>query len=305
MSFFSNMLNLQLTLFVLIMVGIFLKKRGYIGEEGKKMLSELLINLILPCNIIQSFSSKIDISSSFVSNCILAVVLSTCIQLIATFGSKLLFTRYPKEQKNVMSYGLICSNSSFIGLPIAECLYGSLGVLYTSIFQIPIRFTMWTAGLSLFTDVNRKDAFKKLIKHPCIVSIFIGFFLMVFPISLPKFLSDTIGTLSKCNVPVSMFVIGATLADADIKTLFSKAILYFTALRLIVFPLFIFVILQFLHIDPLLTSICVIMTGMPAGSTTAILAEKYGCDSQFASQIIFISTLLSIITIPLLTLIIS
>lgn len=304
MNFFTNMLNLQLTLFILIIIGIFLKKKNYIGEEGKKMLSDLLINLILPCNIIYSFCSKIEIASNFVSNCILAIILSSCIQLTATFLSKWVFRNYPKTQKNVMSYGLICSNSSFIGLPVAECLYGSLGVLYTSIFQIPIRFTMWTAGLSLFTTVDKKDAFKKLLKHPCIISIFIGFLLMILPISLPQFVSNTISTLSKCTVPISMFVIGATLADANIKTLFSRAVLYYTVLRLIAFPVAVFIILRMFNLDPLLIGISVIMTGMPAGSTTAILAEKYGCDAEFASQIIFVSTLLSIFTIPLLSLLI-
>ena len=199
-----------------------------------------------------------------------------------------------------MTYGMICSNSSFIGIPVAEALYGSLGVMYTSIYQIPIRFTMWTAGLSLFTQVDKKDACRKLAKHPCIIAIFVGFFLMLLPVSLPSFLQNTIASVSRCTIPLSMFVIGAILADADIRTIFTKKTLYFTLLRLILFPLFIFLVLKPFHLDPLLVSICVIMSGMPAGSTTSVLADKYGCDPVFASQIIFVSTLFSIFTIPVL-----
>lgn len=302
MKFFLNMLNLQLMLFLLIIIGIILRKKGIINDNSKKTLSNLLIDIILPCNIIQSFLGKINITASFFKSCIYAVIISLIIQLFATYISRLLFIKYPIEKKNVMTYGMICSNSSFIGLPIADCLYGNMGVLYTSIFQIPIRFTMWTAGLALFTSVDKKDAFKKLIFHPCIIAIFIGFILMICPITLPTFLANTILGISKCNVPISMFIIGSLLADANIKTLFSKKVLYFTSLRLVFFPLLVFIVLKPFNLDPLLVSIAVILTGMPAGSTTSILAEKYGCDSMFASQIIFVSTLFSIFTIPLLSL---
>lgn len=302
MKFFLNMLNLQLMLFLLIIIGIILRKKGIINDNSKKTLSNLLIDIILPCNIIQSFLGKINITASFFKSCIYAVIISLAIQLFATYISRLLFIKYPIEKKNVMTYGMICSNSSFIGLPIADCLYGNMGVLYTSIFQIPIRFTMWTAGLALFTSVNKKDAFKKLMFHPCIIAIFIGFILMVCPITLPTFIANTISGISKCNVPISMFIIGSLLADANIKTLFSKKVLYFTSLRLVLFPLLVYIVLKPFNLDPLLVSIAVILTGMPAGSTTSILAEKYGCDSMFASQIIFVSTLFSIFTIPLLSL---
>lgn len=300
MSLIFKMLNLQLMLFALIIIGIIVKKIGIITTQNRKSFSNLLINVVLPCNIVNSFMGSLDISSDFITNCIMAVVLSAIIQLSATYGSKLLFKRFPRKKQNVMSYGMICSNSSFIGLPVAAELYGDLGVLYTSIFQIPVRFTMWTAGLSLFTRVDKKSALKKLAKHPCIIAIFIGFVVMLVPFSMPQVITNTVSSVSKCTTPLSMFVIGSILADADVKTLFSKDILYFTFLRLLGFPLIIWLILQPFGLDPLLVNICVIMSGMPAGSTTSILADQYGCDSMFASQITFVSTLFSIVTIPLL-----
>ena len=304
MKFFLNMVNLQLMLFTLMLVGIILKKKGLIDDKTKKTLSDLLINFILPCNIIHSFLEKIEMTASFWKNCIYAFIISLIVQIFATYISKLLFIKYPKEKKSVMSYGIICSNSSFVGLPVAEALYGGIGVLYTSIAQIPLRFTMWTAGLALFTNVSKKDAFKKLIVHPCIVSIFIGFLLMILPIELPVFLNNSITSVSKCTIPMSMIVIGSILADADIKSLFSKPILYYTFLRLIAFPLLALGVLSLFNVDKLVVSIIVLMCGLPAGSTTSILAEKYDCDSLFASQIVFVSTLFSMVTIPFLTLLI-
>lgn len=298
MSFIINMLNLQLMLFTLIIIGILLSKLQIITPANRKKMSDLLIYIILPCNIINSFLSDLNITDAFFKNCILAVVISALAQVFAIYSSKLFFIKYKKEQKNVCSYGLICSNSSFIGLPVAESLYGSLGVLYTSVFQIPVRFTMWSAGLTLFTDTDTKSAAKKLVTHPCILAVFLGFFLLLAPVELPTFIANTISSISGCTTPLSMFVIGAILADADIKTLFNKHTIYFSFLRLIVFPAIVYLLLLPWNLDSLLVNICVIMTGMPAGSTTSILADQYGCDAAFAAQIIFVSTLLSILTIP-------
>ncbi len=305
MDFILEMLNLQIMLFILMAVGILVKKIGIISASNRKSFSDMLINVILPCNIVSSFMSGIEISSDLLKNCVLAVVLSAVIQIFVTYANKLIFRKVAKNRKSVMSYGMICSNSSFIGLPVAQELYGDMGVLFTSVFQIPIRFTMWTAGLSLFTDIDRKSAFKKLAKHPCIIAVFLGFLLMVLPVTLPTVVINTISSISKCTTPLSMIVIGTILADADIKTMFSKDVLYYSFWRLIGLPMIIWLILMPFHLDKLLVSICVIMSGMPAGSTTSILADKYGGDSMFASQMTFVSTLFSIVTIPILGMILN
>lgn len=303
MKFFWEMLSLQETMFLLILTGVLIKKLKIIDAAGRKMLSDLLIDVILPCNIVESFLGGMVFPDGFARNCLLAVGLSAVIQLMSIYGSKLLFRKYPREQRSVLSYGIICSNSSFVGLPVARLLFGDLGVIYTSMFQIPLRFTMWTAGLSLFTSVSRKDAFRKLVRHPCIIAVFAGLLLMAAPVSLPGFLDSAVASVSSCTVPVSMFVIGTILADAPIRSMFSKPVLWYTCLRLVLYPLLLCVLLKPLHLDTTLTNVCILMTGMPAGSTGSILADKYDCDAVFASQIAFASTLCSILTIPLLTLV--
>lgn len=302
MAFFGKVLNQQLVLLLLVLAGLIVKKLRILNRESEKAVSSLLVNVLLPCNIIQSFLGEITISAEFVKSCILAILIAACIQIVSVFAGKLLFHRFPQEKQAILRYGLICSNSSFVGMPIAETLYGSLGVLYTSLFQIPIRFTMWTAGLSLFTNVNKKDAFKKLATHPCIVSIFIGIVLMLTRAELPKFLGDTVYSISKTTVPISMITVGSIMADADVKSLFSKSILYYTAVRLIAFPLLVYGALKLLHTEALLVNIAVIMTAMPAGASTSILAEKYDGDAQYAAQLTFVSTLCSIVTIPVISL---
>ena len=301
MEFFWEMLSLQETMFLLILTGVLIKKLKIIDAAGRKMLSDLLIDVILPCNIVESFLGGMVFPDGFARNCLLAVGLSAVIQLMSIYGSKLLFRKYPREQRSVLSYGIICSNSSFVGLPVARLLFGDLGVIYTSMFQIPLRFTM--ARVSLFTRVSRKDAFRKLVRHPCIIAVFAGLLLMAAPVSLPGFLDSAVASVSSCTVPVSMFVIGTILADAPIRSMFSKPVLWYTCLRLVLYPLLLCVLLKPLHLDTTLTNVCILMTGMPAGSTGSILADKYDCDAVFASQIAFASTLCSILTIPLMTLV--
>ena len=274
MEFFWEMLSLQETMFLLILTGVLIKKLKIIDAAGRKMLSDLLIDVILPCNIVESFLGGMAFPDGFARNCLLAVGLSAVIQLMSIYGSKLLFRKYPREQRSVLSYGIICSNSSFVGLPVARLLFGDLGVIYTSMFQIPLRFTMWTAGLSLFTSVSRKDAFRKLVRHPCIIAVFAGLLLMAAPVSLPGFLDSAVASVSSCTVPVSMFVIGTILADAPIRSMFSKPVLWYTCLRLVLYPLLLCVLLKPLHLDTTLTNVCILMTGMPAGSTGSILADK-------------------------------
>ena len=125
---------------------------------------------------------------------------------------------------------------------------------------------------------------------------------MALDIELPGFIGDTIYSISKTTVPISMITVGSIMADADLKTLFSPTILWFTLIRLILFPLAVFGVLKLLDAEPLLINISVIMTAMPAGASTSILAEQYDGDAPYAAQVTFVSTLCSIATIPLMSL---
>lgn len=299
MEAFAKMLNLQLVLFMIMVVGIVCRKLKIISKEGQGSLSNLLINIVLPSNIIASFSADIQ-GGDVAKNLMLALVLSAIIQAVAVLFGGRLFCRFPKNERDVMHYGLICSNSSFIGMPVAENIYGSIGVVYVSMFQLPIRITMWTSGLALFTNVDRRSAVKTILLHPCIVSMFIGIIIMVFSPPIPEFVTTTISYLSKCTIPISMLIIGCILSECTVREIFDKSALYFSLIRLVIFPLIILAVLKVVNIDPTLLGVAVIMSGMPAGSTTAILADKYDGDGHYASKAVFVSTLLSMITVPVL-----
>ena len=300
--FFGTMLQLQMQLFLLMIIGYICTKIKLISKEAQGSLSDILIYVVLPCNIIAGFTSGIAVDRQLLINSISALVISLVIQLIATYGSKIIFKKWPGNKAQVASYGMIVSNSSFIGIPVMQCLYGNMGVLLTAIFQIPIRFTMWSAGLAIFTDVDKKTVVKKVLLHPCIIACFIGFEMMLMQISFPGFLGDTVAALSHCTGPLSMLVIGSILAGVDVRNLFDRYTIMFVLLRLIIYPMVVLAALNIIHVDATLTGVSVLLTGMPAGSTCAILARKYRGDAEYGASLIFVSTLFSIVTLPIIAL---
>lgn len=302
MDNFAKMFQLQMMLFLLMAVGAIFRKRNIISESGRKTLSNLTVNLILPCNIIESFLGEWNVSENLLRHCLVALGISLGIQVATLYLSMLFFAPVSRDKKNIFKYGLIVSNSSFIGIPVVGELYGNLGVLYTSFFQIPIRIMMWTAGLSLFTNVDKKESFQKLIKHPCIIAIVIGAFLMIASVPLPSFLGNTIAGLSKCTTPLSMITVGAMFANSKWSDFLDPSILYYCLIRLIVFPAIVFGAVRLLGIDLILGNVAVLLSAMPMAATTAILADKYNYNGETASRSIFVSTLLSIVTLPVICL---
>ena len=164
---------------------------------------------------------------------------------------------------------------------------------------------MWSAGLSCFTRTSLKDTLKKLAVHPCIIAVWIGFAVMLSQITLPSAISRTIGYISDCNLPVSIIVIGTILAEVSLKNIINFDSIWFCIVRLIILPLLVLVLCMALHMDTLVTGVCVTLTSMPAGSTTAILAEKYGGDYAYASEIILLSSVLSLASVPMFCMIIT
>ena len=301
---FSGLINLQLMMFLLATLGIILKKREIITEEGKNILTDLVICIILPCNVINSF--YIEFSKDILINGIVIFLVSCSLQVLCTFLSATLFQRINEEKRPVLQYGTVCSNAGFLGSPVAEGVYGSMGLLYASIYLIPQRIVMWSAGLSYFTEsTNKKDLIKKVATHPCIVAVGIGLIIMILQIKLPVFLSDTIKNISGCTTAVSMILIGSILADIDVKDITSKTMWAFSLLRLVIIPLIVFLGCKIANVHELVTGVAVILAGMPAASTTAILASKYGGDAEFASKCVVLTTILSMFAIPMWCVILS
>lgn len=308
----QQLMTLQGTMFLLIFIGWFLIKHNIITKQGQASLTDLVIYLVLPCNIIKSF--LIDFSGDILSQCIDILILSIFIQIFCVIFGKIVYRRHQPDRRKCLQYAIICSNAGFLGNPIAEGVFGSAGLLLASIYLIPQRIMMWSSGLTIFaneeneTKINAKTAalsvkrthrmqvFKKVITHPCIIACFIGLLLMLTQWELPAVIGTTLSHLGGCNTALSMLVIGMILAEGDLKNIFDKDILVYSLFRMALIPGLLLIVCRLIRLPSLTTGVSVLLAAMPAGATTSILAAKYNRAPEFAAQLVVISTLISFAT---------
>lgn len=296
----TDLFSLQGTLFAMMLVGAWLKRRGVIDENGKRCLSDLCIKVVIPCNIFKS--CLIELQPGIFRTCGLLLLSAVLLQALCLVLNRFFFNRYPDQQKKVLQYCTIVPMSGFLGNPIAEGLYDSLGVLYTSIFLIPMRIIMWSVGTTYFVaneKMDRKKVLRNVLTHPCLVAIYLGLFCMATQVHLPKVLTETVRYIGSCNSALTMFIVGTILADVRLVTIVNRDTLLFSVLRLALLPAAAFGLGRLLGLDTVSLGVSVLMTGMPAGATAAIFAARYDSDAPFATKCVVMTTLLSMLTLPL------
>ena len=292
----SNTFTMQILLLCLILAGLITTKARLIDENSRSSLSDLILNVFLPCNILSSF---FDTSRSKLPSLGIIILISTVTLLFCfLLGKHLLYRRATSEQKKVLLYATIISNASFLGNPVVESIFGHEALVYSAAFILPLRVALWTVGISLFA--GGKVSYKKLFLHPCLFATYLGFLVMLTDFSPPPLVSNLVFSLGNCTTPISMMVVGSVLGLVKPKQLFTGLSIYYTFIRLIIIPMTVMGVLLMFRPSPIITGVSVILSGTPAPVTTSILANKYESDRELASKIVFISTLFSIVTIPLL-----
>ena len=300
MDAFARMLSVQGTLFVYLAAGYGLRKLRMISNEARTGLSNLLLYVLLPCMIFDAFQGGLSLEQLVSGSMVLAM--SFFILAVSWAAGRLLWRRYPPERAAILRYGTLIANAGFAGMAVAQGAYGAEGVFLTSLFIIGNRVLMWSAGVAMFTRVKSGHALRDTLLNPGIIATVLGLVWGLLYLPVPAFLATAIARLGNCTAPMSMVMVGAILADVQLGGVFERDTLLLSAVRLLLLPLLAYAVMKLLGFPPLNTAVAVMLTGMPIGSTTAILAQKYGADARFASQCVFVSTLLSLFTVPLLAL---
>ena len=293
---FQNMVNMQLMMFLLVAIGFFVRKQGIIGGIARKELVNFCLYITLPFNIFHSF--RMDWNSGMLMAFVEVLLLSAGYNVISIIISYLCYRKTEIQRQKPLRYGTIVSNGGFLGNPVIEGIYGMEGLFYASVFMLPVRIVMWSIGTSCFMKGSQENLVKKVLTHPCVAAIYLGLAAMISGVSFPVFLENTIAGISGCNTPLSMMLIGMMLAEMDPKGLIDRTMVFYTAVRLAVIPAVIFGMTLFLPITPLLRGITVIIAGMPAPVTTALMSAKYNGDEGYATGMIFVTTVLSLVTLP-------
>lgn len=292
-----QLLELQSMLVLMMAAGLFLAKTGVITTAGRQVLSDVTIKIFIPCNILKSFLGNMDLS--ILRSCSVLLALAVALELLYVVLNKFLYQRYPDSRRKILQYTTLSSNSGFLGTAISEGLYGDLGLLYNSVFLIPMRVFMWSIGLSYFTaPPSKKEVVRKVLCHPCLVALYLGLFFLLTPFQLPGLLDSTVRSLAGCTTPMVMVITGSILADMDPKQFLDRESLSFSAIRLVGLPLITYLCCLVLPLDPTAKGIAVLMSGMPGASTTVLFAARYDSDAPFATKCVVVTILLSVVTIP-------
>lgn len=298
MQAIEGLLELQLELVLMIGVGLLLAKKGILHKEARKNLSDVAFSILIPCSILKSYMNTAD--TSILLNCSLLLGVAAAMQLLYIVLNRLLYRKQPAEHRQFLRYMTLCSNSGFLGVAVSQGLYGDLGLIYNSVYMVPQRIFMWTVGMTYFGEkISGRHMARKALLHPCLAALYLGVFLMAAQISLPAPVRSAVNAFGGCMIPAAMLITGGILSDMDPRDLIDRESLYFSAIRLIALPLIALFFCGLIPVDAAAGGIAVLMAGMPAATVTVLFAAKYGGDAKFATKCVVLTTLLSIVTIPL------
>ena len=308
MTSFLTILYQVLSLFLMMAVGVFVRKKQWVTNEVKQGLIQLLIKIVSPAMIISSFMNEFE--SEKAKNALIVFILTLTIHSALALLSRFFFRKSARDQRPVLRYAVMFSNCAYMGYPVLQGIFGSEGVFFGAIYASCFHIFTWTFGVSIFGKREEKLGFFKTLRSvlsPATVALLIGAVIFLLQLKLPVFISTPIQTVGGMNTPVSMIILGANLADVDFRTILNNVRIYIvTAVKLVVIPLTILAIFLLINLSGLLSlhgiayKIALIEASMPTAAYTAILAGKYGADDRLAAGIVAFSTLCSILTLPLL-----
>lgn len=295
----NNMMALEgiVSLFLIMSVGVYASKKNIITKEINKGLTDLLLNITLPLLIISSFNLKF--SDEIKMNIIICAFYSGVTLVVAIVISKLLLKPLRKEDKYIIQFSNVFSNCGFMGFPIIEGLYGKEGLIYASIFNVLFTVFMWTYGVGMFTGGISKENIKKVLVNPSIIAVLVGIIMMVFGVSLPSLIMKPIEMIGGMTSALSMIIVGVILSNVDFKEYMKDYSLYYgAALKLLIIPIVIYFVMIFLPVPTILMKIIVLLHAMPTAAMLPIFAESFGKDKEYASVLLFMTTLCCMVTFP-------
>lgn len=291
----------MLKLFLLLVLGFILFKCHIFDEYTNKKISALIVNVASPMLIISSIAGVEGSNKSIVFLMIGAGILMYIGFIILGKIINRLFP-FPKKDWPVYECMVVFANTGFMGYPVLLDVFGQEAVFYASLIHMAFNFFVYTYAIMCLTkgdDSEFKLNFKQLLT-PGIILIFVGIFIYLFDIQLPSVLMDTINSVGSLTAPLSMMMIGSSLAVYPIKDSFTDWRSYvFAFVRLMIVPFVTMIMCRLLHIDAYYANITIITNAMPVGSMVLMLATQYNANVKIVTRNIVVSTLLSVITIPI------
>lgn len=292
------LLEQMATLAIIAFIGVILAKVSILTQEVRKKLSSMLIYVVAPLYVIKSF--QIEYSEDILYSMGVVLIIAFFIILLGLAVGKILWRNKDEKKAQVLTHASGFMNCAFIGFPIINSIYGTMGILYASVYVIAFQIFLWTLGVMIFSGKTGK--WYKSLLQPGIIGVVIGLTLFVFQIKLPSILLKPIEMIGSMTPPLAMLIIGAFLSEIDIlhslKDFPTYAVAFF---RLIFAPALVLGILMFFGFRPtdgVFFGAAIILAGMPSATNTVLFATNYDADAKYSASVVAISTILSVLTIP-------
>lgn len=299
----SIILESVISLFIIILVGVYGSKRKIITSEINKSLINILIQIALPFMIVSSFI--FTYSDTIRDNVIKTFIYSLIAYAVMISLSYLFLIPIQGDKKTILHFSNVFVNTGYIGFPILNSIYGAEGVIYGSIFNLFFVVLVWTYGIMLFEGKGNRESLKKEIKkiafNPSILAVLIGITIMVSNIQLPTAILSSVKSIGNITGPLSMIIIGVILHNSKIKDYLKDWTIYYGIIvKSIVIPVICYLISLLANEKSIALNAVIIMTAMPASAMTSIFAENFNKEKEYGAIVVSLTTLFSLVTLPLL-----
>lgn len=282
---------------VILLVGIFCCRIGLVSTEGSRCISNLLLNIVNPCLIITVYQTDYD------KTLVAGLLLSFAAALVSHFIAILISTAFIRKNSSAESglerYAAVYSNCGFIGIPLIGSVLGSEGVFYLTAYMTVFNLLTWTHGLSLMKGNFRLRNLRDGLLSPMVLSTLLAMALFFIQFEIPGPLLDSMNYIADMNTPLAMMVAGFSVAHSNLKDICTNLSIYkVAALKLLVVPLAVLLFLSFLPLDSTVAYTTLIASACPTATTITMMSILYNKNHAYASEIFSFTTVLSILTIP-------
>ena len=283
---------------LLIAVGLLVGRLGIMDGTGRRQISELLLYVVTPAVIVNAYFREFD--ASLLDGLLWSFLLAVVSHAVMIPLASLIFLKNRKEGRvRLERFCAIYSNCGFMALPLVQSLLGENGVFYASAYITVFNLLSWTHGTALLSGDPKNVGVKRLLLNPIVISVAVGLLVFFCQIPLPQVLTRPVGFIADLNTPLAMITIGLSLSELNLVSAFTDRRFYgVAAVRLLLMPCAALVFLRFLPLAEAVLLTTLLEIGCPTGATSVMWSTKYGLDAGYASKIVSVSTILSVITIP-------
>lgn len=292
------------TLFLLIFTGAVSVKTGIVPKEAKSIFANLLLYIVLPAMVINSYLVEY---SEEMSRSIGQAFLFSAFAMGIGLMISLLVHRKRNPRRPLCRFGSAFANAAYMGFPLIQALFGAEGLVYASAYVTVFNVLLFTVGVGLMSAENSaRSILKSILSTPVIFAVIVGLLIYYLRIPVPQVLATTIGYLGNMNTPVSMMMTGMLIAASDLGGMLRDRLLWKSvAFRLLVIPAACVAIFMALGLRGTVAQVVLLLEACPVAAITSVFAVRYHQADDFAGALVVVSTLLSVITLPLCALLIT